>query len=70
MIVPDAFSTAFGACISEEDENGDLRPIAFAGKALIDAKTSYSSTDRELLGIRYDSKEFRHYIRQCLILSL
>lgn len=62
IIATDASSTAVGACISQEDENGNLRPIAFAGKTLNDADTRYSTTDRELLGVKYALEKFCHYV--------
>ena len=45
----------------EVQDNGILRPIAFASKSLNGAENRYSSIEREALGILYGLEKFHHY---------
>jgi hypothetical protein len=47
----DAADFALGAILMQEDENGDLHPVAYASKTLNSAQRNYSVSDREALAI-------------------
>ena len=61
-ISADASDYAIGACISQNDKNNFLRPVAFAGRKLKDAERNYSTTDRELLALKFALEKFEHFI--------
>ena len=70
-ISSDASKFAIGACISQKDKYAQLRPVAFAGRKLNPAEINYSTTDRELLAIKFALEKFEHFIigRRFIILT-
>ena len=58
----DASDYGIGCVISQEDNNGNWRPIAFESKKLSKAEQSYPAQERELLGILHALRTWR-----CLI---
>ena len=58
----DASLTAIGACLSQLDENGDERPIAYASKTLSRSQQNMCTTMRELLAIVVFIRHFHHYL--------
>lgn len=48
--------------VLQQFEEGTWKPIAFFSKKLNDAQTSYSTYDRELLGIYLAVKKFKHFV--------
>ena len=63
IVSTDASKIALGAVLSQEDENGQERPIAFASKTLVDAQTRYSATELELMAIWYAlTQVFKQYL--------
>lgn len=61
----DASQTAVGGTLTQLDENGKDRVIAFFSKKLSDAETDYSANDRELLGLVRFLERFRCYLEGC-----
>jgi len=58
----DASQTAVGGTLTQLDENGKDRVIAFFSKKLSDAEANYSANDRELLGLVRFLERFRCYL--------
>ena len=61
-IATDSSKFAVGCCISQFDKDGNLRPVAFAGRKLSKAERNYSVTDQELVGIKFALIKFEHYV--------
>jgi len=57
----DASDKALGAVLMQYDDNGNLRPIAYASKTLDSAQKNYSVTDREALAIVWALEHFNTY---------
>jgi len=57
----DASDTALGLVLQQE-QDGVLRVIAYASRALSDAERRYCITRRELLGVIYGLKKFRQHL--------
>ena len=57
----DASDYAMGAILMQEDENGDLHPIAYASKTFNDAQKNYDTTDREALAVVWALEHFNTY---------
>ncbi|GBN05227.1 Retrovirus-related Pol polyprotein from transposon 297 [Araneus ventricosus] len=57
----DASDTAIGAVLQQYG-NSTWQPIAFYSKNLNDTQQTYSTYDRELLGIYLSVKQFKHYL--------
>ena len=55
-------ASCVGAALSQEDDTGVLRPVAFAGRCLRKHEKNYNTTERELLGVVYAVQHFRHYL--------
>ena len=58
----DASSIALGACLQQHDEEGLLRPIAYASRKCTATEKRYSAIELEALGVVYALKEFRAYL--------
>jgi hypothetical protein len=61
VVDTDASNEAVGAVIHQEQE-GILRVLAYASRALSTAEKSYCTTRKELLAIIYSMKQFRHFL--------
>ena len=57
----DASDSALGAVLQQE-QDGETVVIAYASRALLAAEKSYCTTRKELLGVIYGLKQFRHYL--------
>ena len=57
----DASDQALGAVLQQE-QNGELRVVAYASRALHPPERSYSTTRKELLAIVYGLKYFRQFL--------
>ena len=58
----DASQTAIGGTLTQLDENGRDRVIAFYSKKLSDAEANYTANDRELLALVRFLERFRCYL--------
>jgi hypothetical protein len=57
----DASNESVGAVLSQE-QDGELRVLAYASRALTDAERNYCTTRKELLVIVYGLKQYRQYL--------
>ena len=62
VIETDASDVAIGAVLSQKDEEGRLKPIAYFSKALSGSQSNYSATEKEFVAIVHAVKHFRPYI--------
>ena len=62
VLATDASDIALGACLSQKDRYGNIRPVAFAGRNLIDAELKYSTTRKELQGVKFGLTKFKSYL--------
>jgi transposase InsO family protein len=62
LLACDASKEGVGAVLSQEDDEGADRPIAFWSKKLNDAQKNYSISELECLAAVLGVKKFRHYI--------
>lgn len=58
----DASQLAVGGTLTQLDDDGNDRAIAYFSKRLSPAEENYSANDRELLGLVYFLKRFRCYV--------
>jgi RNase H-like domain found in reverse transcriptase/Reverse transcriptase (RNA-dependent DNA polymerase) len=63
QIESDASKYASGAVLTQMNINGDRHLVAFLSKTFTDTEQQYEIYDRELLGIVWALKEWRHYIQ-------
>jgi RNase H-like domain found in reverse transcriptase len=63
QIESDASKYASGVVLTQTDINGDRHLVAFLSKTFTDTEHRYEIYDRELLGIVWALKEWRHYIQ-------
>jgi hypothetical protein len=61
-LTTDASKTGLGAVLEQVEDNGEVRPIAFASKSLNPAEIRYSTTELELYAIKWAMAHFRHYL--------
>src|SRR6266511_3379493 len=58
----DALLKGLGAVLEQEDENKNLRPVAYASRSLTSAEKNYYTTDLEYLAIIWSVKHFHKYL--------
>ena len=63
ILATDASSIAIGGTLSQKDENGRIKPIAFTGRSLTPAESKYSTTEQELLAVIHAFKKFEFYLQ-------
>ena len=63
ILAVDASYYALGCILSQLDENGKDRPIAYYSRVLTPAEARYAATELELLGCVYALKTCAHYLR-------
>ena len=61
VLFTDASNYAIGAYLTQEDE-GILKPIAFASRSLTQAERRQSTIEREILALIYGCDHFRQYL--------
>ena len=61
IIHTDASQFAIGAVLMQQNEQGQLKPIAFTSRKLHDAECKYPTHDQELLAIIHALKQWKHY---------
>ena len=62
VVHTDASGFAVGAVLSQKQADGQMRPIAFLSKKMLDAETRYPVHEQELLAIVHALKSWRHYL--------
>jgi len=60
ILATDSSAHSLGAVLSQE-QNGEVRPIAYASRRMKSEERRYCATDRELLSIIWGLKHFKHY---------
>ena len=61
-LTTDASTKGLGATLWQEQNNGDLKPIAFASRFLSDTEKKYAINELELLAVVWGLEHFRLYI--------
>ena len=59
----DASDFAVAVILSQEDDEGRWRPVAFMSKALNDAERNYEIYDKEMLAVMQGFYEWAHYLK-------
>ena len=62
VVETDASDFAIGAILSQTDESGELRPVAYYSKAMSAAERNYQVHDKELLAAIRALEEWRPYL--------
>jgi hypothetical protein len=62
ILTTDASENGMGAALSQLDENGDEKIVAYWSKTINTAQKNYSATDKELLSVVESIKNFRNYL--------
>ncbi len=62
VLCTDASLKGLRAVLEQEDENKNLRPIAYASRSLTPAEKNYHTTDLECLAIIWSVKHFHKYL--------
>src|SRR6266498_2100482 len=62
VLCTDASLKGLGVVLEQEDENGNLRLVAYASRSLILTEKNYHTTDLECLAIIWSIKHFHKYL--------
>eukprot|EP00741_Cyanophora_paradoxa_P023212 tig00021572_g22420.t1 len=62
ILQTDASTYAIGAILSQADDKGVERPLAFISRTLLPAEMNYSATELECLAVVWAIKYWRHYL--------
>ena len=62
LLETDASGVGLGAILSQKQEDGSIRPIAFASRTLLTHEKNYGISELEALAVVWAVKHFRHYI--------
>jgi len=65
----DASDQALGAALQQE-QDGAIRVIGYASRALSDAEKNYCTTRKELLAVIFGLKQYRQFLlaRECFVI--
>ena len=65
----DASGQGLGAVLEQEQEDGQLHPVAYASRTLSKHESRYGITDLEALGVVWSAKHFRAYLlgHKCVV---
>jgi hypothetical protein len=66
VVCTDASGFALGACLMQENEDGNLRPLCYMSKKMLPAERNYPVHHKEMLAIICALKEWRHYLHGSL----
>ena len=58
----DASIQGLGAALMQKDQQGRLKPVAYASKSLTDTEKRYSNIGGELLAVVFGCIRFHHYL--------
>ena len=61
VVYTDASEVAIGAVLHQRVNEEEV-PVAFASRRLTDTETRYDTRDKELLGVMFALKQWRHYL--------
>ena len=62
IVHTDSSSFAMGAVLSQKEESGQEKVLAYMSRKLKDAETRYSTTEQELLAVKYAVEKFHPYL--------
>ena len=62
IVTTDACGTGLGVALWQKQENGNIKPVAFASRYLNDAEKKYSIGELELLAVVWGLERFRFYL--------
>lgn len=62
IVQTDASGVAVGGVLSQLDDSGYERPVAYASRSITKAESNYTSTELECLGVIFCLKKFRIYL--------
>ena len=62
VVETDASGFAVGAIVSQKDDKGSLRVVAYASRKMTGPESRYPTHTKELLAIHYAFGKFRHYL--------
>jgi len=62
MVSADASSYGLGAALTQQKEDQQWKPVAYASRALTPTKERYAEIEKEALGITWACERFREYL--------
>ena len=62
ILACDASQSGIGSTLSQTDSQGNIKPIAYAGRSLTPAEQNYTTTEQELLAVVWSLQHFRVYL--------